>query len=156
MYKLRPDEGPVDGSICFFPGYESVGDGELGNSFSGPFRSLLFPCLQGSASCPDKMESARRHAMNGPGMALEKVYPSSLPFILSFQILHRLWQSGYLFKQGHRVKNWKRRWFVLKGNTVCYFKSPRVRPNAHQISLIVILRVPFSIVYQTEWSYQCE
>lgn len=87
MYGLRPAEENVDGSMCFFPGHESGGDGELA-----------------------KLEGARRHASAGPGMAVEK--------------------SGYLIKQGHRVKNWKRRWFVLKGNTLSYFKSPRsIKPN---------------------------
>jgi hypothetical protein len=39
----------------------------------------------------------------------------------------KLEKGGYLTKRGHQVKNWKRRWFVLKDPTLCYFKSPRVR-----------------------------
>eukprot|EP01087_Luapelamoeba_hula_P015470 TRINITY_DN4629_c0_g1_i3.p1 TRINITY_DN4629_c0_g1~~TRINITY_DN4629_c0_g1_i3.p1 ORF type:complete len:926 (+),score=73.57 TRINITY_DN4629_c0_g1_i3:351-3128(+) len=34
-------------------------------------------------------------------------------------------KSGYLTKQGHRVKNWKRRWWVLKDGSLSYFKNPR-------------------------------
>ena len=30
---------------------------------------------------------------------------------------------GYLIKQGHRVKNWKRRFFVLKNGLLSYYES---------------------------------
>ncbi|KAI9256935.1 hypothetical protein BY458DRAFT_588894 [Sporodiniella umbellata] len=33
--------------------------------------------------------------------------------------------EGWLFKQGDRYKNWNKRWFVLKGNNLFYFKSPK-------------------------------
>jgi hypothetical protein len=33
-------------------------------------------------------------------------------------------KSGWLVKQGHQVRNWKRRWFVLR-ETLSYFKSPK-------------------------------
>jgi cytohesin len=32
-------------------------------------------------------------------------------------------KSGWLTKQGGRVKTWKRRWFILSGNVLYYFKE---------------------------------
>jgi hypothetical protein len=34
--------------------------------------------------------------------------------------------EGWLYKQGDRYKNWNKRWFVLKGINLFYFKSPKV------------------------------
>ena len=36
----------------------------------------------------------------------------------------RLEKSGFLTKLGSRVKNWHRRWFVLKNGELVYYKSP--------------------------------
>ncbi|XP_025210439.1 pleckstrin homology domain-containing family H member 2 [Theropithecus gelada] len=33
-------------------------------------------------------------------------------------------KSGYLLKMSGKVKSWKRRWFVLKGGELLYYKSP--------------------------------
>lgn len=35
--------------------------------------------------------------------------------------------EGWLNKQGDKYKTWNRRWFVLKGPNLFYFKSPKVR-----------------------------
>uniref|UniRef100_UPI00398F201D pleckstrin homology domain-containing family H member 2 isoform X2 n=1 Tax=Pristiophorus japonicus TaxID=55135 RepID=UPI00398F201D len=35
-------------------------------------------------------------------------------------------KSGYLLKLGGKVKTWKRRWFVLKGGELLYYKSPLI------------------------------
>lgn len=32
-------------------------------------------------------------------------------------------RMGYLVKQGHRIKNWKRRWFVLSGRFLTYYRK---------------------------------
>ena len=32
-------------------------------------------------------------------------------------------KEGYLSKRGHLVKNWKKRWFRLKNDTLYYFKD---------------------------------
>uniref|UniRef100_A0A7S1G3T0 PH domain-containing protein n=1 Tax=Bicosoecida sp. CB-2014 TaxID=1486930 RepID=A0A7S1G3T0_9STRA len=39
----------------------------------------------------------------------------------------RLHREGFLNKQGHRRKNWQRRWFVLKGYELSYYKQPQDR-----------------------------
>jgi hypothetical protein len=31
--------------------------------------------------------------------------------------------EGFLFKQGHQFKTWRRRWFVLIGSELCYYRS---------------------------------
>eukprot|EP01138_Halocafeteria_seosinensis_P006336 gb/GECG01006477.1/.p1 GENE.gb/GECG01006477.1/~~gb/GECG01006477.1/.p1 ORF type:complete len:512 (+),score=65.42 gb/GECG01006477.1/:1-1536(+) len=40
------------------------------------------------------------------------------------QLENRNVKAGYLFKQGHVIKNWKRRWFLLKGHTLVYYRKP--------------------------------
>ena len=32
-------------------------------------------------------------------------------------------KKGYLVKKGGKVKNWKKRWFVLKSDEMCYYES---------------------------------
>jgi len=34
-------------------------------------------------------------------------------------------QEGWLFKQGGRIKNWKKRYTILSGNVLYYFKTPK-------------------------------
>jgi hypothetical protein len=36
-------------------------------------------------------------------------------------------KDGYMTKQGGSIKTWKRRWFVLKGPNLYYFKTNKVR-----------------------------
>lgn len=38
-----------------------------------------------------------------------------------------LHKEGFMHKQGHRRKNWQRRWFVLKGYELAYYKQPQDR-----------------------------
>lgn len=39
-------------------------------------------------------------------------------------------KAGYLWKQGLTVRNWKERWFILRGASLSYFKSPKnAAPN---------------------------
>ncbi|XP_036291055.1 pleckstrin homology domain-containing family H member 2 isoform X2 [Pipistrellus kuhlii] len=43
-------------------------------------------------------------------------------------------KSGYLLKMSGKVKTWKRRWFVLKGGELLYYKSPSDvirKPHGH-------------------------
>jgi len=50
-------------------------------------------------------------------------------------------KGGWLTKRGHKVKNMKRRWFVLKDPTLCYYKNPRDTTPAGVIILDDILTV---------------
>lgn len=37
----------------------------------------------------------------------------------------KVWTEGWLQKEGHRVKNWKKRYFVLRGGKLYYFASDK-------------------------------
>jgi len=47
--------------------------------------------------------------------------------VSSIQERKKCEKAGWLTKKGHNVKNWKRRWFVLKDTSLIYFKSPTVK-----------------------------
>lgn len=78
-------------------------------------------------------------------------------------------RGGYLTKRGHRIKNWKRRWFVLHSNTLEYYKSPKNSSPCGVIPLddIVAIQqldndtlsdvnIPNSFVIYTNWNdYVC-
>jgi PH domain len=44
-------------------------------------------------------------------------------------------REGWLSKQGGRVKNWKRRWFILRNDTLYYFTSAQANDQAGSIPL---------------------
>jgi len=46
-------------------------------------------------------------------------------------------KEGYLIKRGSFVKNWKRRWFVLKENIMFYYKTPQDIQPKGQLSLTI-------------------
>ncbi|XP_039213676.1 pleckstrin homology domain-containing family H member 2 isoform X1 [Crotalus tigris] len=52
-------------------------------------------------------------------------------------------KSGYLLKMSGKVKTWKRRWFVLKGGELLYYKSPSdvIRKPQGQIELSASSRI---------------
>jgi hypothetical protein len=37
--------------------------------------------------------------------------------------------EGWIFKQSERYKTWNKRWFVLFGTNLFYFKNPKVMPH---------------------------
>ena len=39
------------------------------------------------------------------------------------ELLSRTWAQGWLVKQGHVRKTWRRRWFLLRGCNLTYFRS---------------------------------
>jgi len=45
--------------------------------------------------------------------------------------------AGYLTKEGHKIKNWKRRYFILKDNLLYYFKD---RKDKNPVGVIVLDR----------------
>ncbi|KAH7830901.1 putative Rho GTPase-activating protein 22/24/25 [Monocercomonoides exilis] len=43
--------------------------------------------------------------------------------------------EGWLTKQGHFMKNWKRRWFSLRGSTLYYYEKPTSTKESGSIPL---------------------
>jgi len=45
-------------------------------------------------------------------------------------------KEGWLIKQGGKIKTWKKRWFVLKGDTLYYFKTQKDAEQTGEIKLL--------------------
>merc|ERR1711879_833055 len=45
-------------------------------------------------------------------------------------------KDGWLTKQGGKIKTWKKRWFVLKGDTLYYFKTQKDSEQTGEIKLL--------------------
>jgi hypothetical protein len=45
----------------------------------------------------------------------------------SFEQSQQELHAGWLVKQGALHKNWKKRWFVVRGGHMLYYSSPSVR-----------------------------
>jgi len=56
---------------------------------------------------------------------------------VSVSSLTKAEKSGWMTKQGGRVKSWKRRWFVFDGDTLYYFKTPK---DTEETGYIVITK----------------
>ena len=82
----------------------------------------------------------------------------------SSPVSEQIEKAGYLCKQGLTVRNWKDRWFILRGSSLSYFKSPKnATPNGiitlesiYTVSLMKNKKVdpsqpyPHSLVLRTE------
>ena len=44
-------------------------------------------------------------------------------------------KEGWLLKQGGRIKTWKKRYTILSGNVLYYFKTPKDRAPAGFVAL---------------------
>jgi copper chaperone CopZ len=65
-------------------------------------------------------------------------------------------KEGYLTKLGGFVKNWRRRWFVLKDNILCYYKTPNDNRPAGQIKIDENVKVQPNDTMQKEHCFEIQ
>ena len=63
-------------------------------------------------------------------------------------------KKGYLTKKGHRLKTWRRRWFILKKTTMRYYESKekpslKVNERTHHMYYSSISKV--ICMYRVKW-----
>lgn len=46
-----------------------------------------------------------------------------------------IYYSGWMIKKGRKVRNWKRRWFILKGHRLSYFAKENDKASLGEINL---------------------
>ena len=52
------------------------------------------------------------------------------------ELSQRIWWAGWLFKQGHVRLTWRRRWFVLEGHTLRYFRRGPLDSSAAALAFL--------------------
>jgi serine/threonine protein kinase len=62
-------------------------------------------------------------------------------------------KQGYMSKEGHRVRSWKRRWFVLKDGKLFYFSEET--SLASLLGMIVVARGKMVVIEATEKRAKC-
>lgn len=58
--------------------------------------------------------------------------------------------QGYMWKKGHRRKNWTERWFVLKPNVISYYVSEDLKDKRGDIALDDTC----SVEVNQQWSFE--
>jgi len=63
--------------------------------------------------------------------------------------------SGYLIKQGKKIRNLKKRWFVLYPDRLCYFHKPHFWPAKGEILVksMTTLYMPFNITPEMPYPF---
>jgi PH domain len=54
-------------------------------------------------------------------------------------------RAGWLWKQGHNFKTWKRRWFVLRGSELSYFSKAEEAVSRGTVDLLDFYLVPSEV-----------
>ena len=107
-----------DGTICWFP----------------PEVAATVPTIAGQESTDIKVACARSQAHAASMKAVEKVVAEADAPIGAVK-------CGWLIKQGHSVRNWKRRWFVLRESVLEYYASPKDAVPRGKIALKDVVAV---------------
>lgn len=84
-----------------------------------PHALALFDSM-GNARCSFSSEADAMSARKTPCMSENTVSNKHFPPSHGSGVLHL---SGWLVKEGHIIKNWRLRWFVLRGSVVSYYRS---------------------------------
>ena len=56
------------------------------------------------------------------------------------ELLELTIKSGWMVKQGHKIKNWRRRWFVLRGFQLKYYKAEQGADSNKKVQGLIDVR----------------
>lgn len=88
---------------------------------SVPTRALS-PVIPGAAAAP---ASAPAPSPKAGAVATSELDAVDVPEAQDVELGRPMHVEGWMAKQGHFIKNWKNRWFVLEGRYMTYFSSPQ-------------------------------
>ena len=103
---------------------------EEGRSSSGSFSG-------GSSSSSNQKQSAPPSSTAPLPSNTAAITPTAAPAaspVTGTSLESRLWHEGWLVKQGHAFRNWRKRWFVLKGFELAYYKTQPPPPSSSSSS----------------------
>lgn len=137
------DDGRIESSVrTFAPAfmqeqYFSNPRGRAGSGYPGhivPASTEGGGNVVGDASLPSPLTRPKSGTMApvDAGVELATRTPTQLDAMVDYvsvsqrreKLETRDVKAGFLVKQGHKVRNWKRRWFVLRGHCLVYYRKP--------------------------------
>lgn len=106
---------------------------KLFKSSQAPVASLALPVTStGDTDRTSPRSPASPAAPLSPTSGAVPVSPGSISAPSAIQEVYR---TGWLYKQGDKVKNWKKRWFVLKDNKLTYYAAKNDKTPKGSIAL---------------------
>ncbi|KAI9265013.1 hypothetical protein BDA99DRAFT_40656 [Phascolomyces articulosus] len=109
------------------------------------------------------MAAAAGNGVNGDpfatrdrNMSVASVDPFALSNRASTNVFKAPEHEGWLHKQGDKYKTWNKRWFVLKGSNLFYFKSPKEVRMKGIIHLRGYRIVPDESIHPGKYSFKAQ